>query len=118
MKKHFNPKAISGVSAVLLASLSGSISASDDPFKITDLGNGYMVAETTSQAGDKANTKHSVKSVGNNKLGSGQCGEGQCGTSHANKPDPEYNNSNGEGSPKLGSGQCGEGQCGTDALND
>jgi len=61
--------------------------AGDNPFAMTDLGNGYM-------------------QVADNHKKEGKCGEGKCGEGKkAGAKDKEG---------KCGEGKCGEGKCGAD----
>ena len=89
-----NKKKISPLSTALGASFTISLTISpvahaiDNPFEVTSLGSGYMVAD-----GHEG------------KCGEGKCGEGKCGS----KKDAE--GKCGEG--KCGEGKCGEGKCGS-----
>ncbi len=71
----------------------GTASAADNPFELSDLDAGYMVA-----GGDK-------------HKGEGKCGEGKCGGDKA-----EGEGKCGEGkcgeAKDEGEGKCGEGKCG------
>ena len=84
-----NKKKISPLSTALGASFTISLTispvahATDNPFEVTSLGSGYMVADG-----------HEGK-CGSKKDAEGKCGEGKCG----------------EG--KCGEGKCGEGKCGS-----
>ncbi|MGF1547882.1 MAG: low-complexity protein [Thiotrichales bacterium] len=90
MKNTLSPFALA-----LGASLVGMsvASAQANPFSLTDLGNGYQIADT--QAGDK---KADGK-CGGAKKADGKCGEGKCGGD----------------AKKAVEGKCGEGKCGGDA---
>jgi len=89
-----NKKKISPLSTALGASFTISLTvspiahAADNPFEVTSLENGYMVADG-----------HEGK-CGEGKCGEGKCGEGKCGEGKC-----------GEG--KCGEGKCGEGKCGS-----
>ncbi|GJM04649.1 MAG: hypothetical protein DHS20C09_06400 [marine bacterium B5-7] len=87
-KNKLNPLAIAlGTTFAISLSASPVVNAADNPFNMTDLGSGYMVAEEGS-CGDKKEE--------------GKCGEGKCGDKKA------------EGScgDKKAEGKCGEGKCG------
>ena len=113
MSKHTKKYLASAVTAALASSIGTSIAnANENPFQMTPLNHGYMIADTKGQTPPDDDTKREG-SVGDDKLGSGQCGEGQCGT---NAKSGEGNLKGSKGENKLGSGQCGEGQCGTDAV--
>ena len=99
-----NKKKISPLSTALGASFTISLiispvaHATDNPFEVTSLGSGYMVADG-----------HEGK-CGSKKDAEGKCGckedaEGKCGS----KKDAE--GKCGEG--KCGEGKCGEGKCGS-----
>ena len=89
-----NKKKISPLSTALGASFTISLVvspaalATENPFEVTSLESGYMVAD-----GHEG------------KCGEGKCGEGKCG----DKKDSE--GKCGEG--KCGEGKCGEGKCGS-----
>ena len=79
--------------ATLVTSLAGTTvaNAADNPFSMTELSSGYMVAE-------KAEGKCGEGKCGEGKMkgAEGKCGEGKCG----------------EGKMKGAEGKCGEGKCG------
>ena len=89
-----NKKKISPLSTALGASFTISLTispvahATDNPFEVTSLDSGYMVA-------DGHEGKCGGKKDAEGKCGEGKCGEGKCG----------------EG--KCGEGKCGEGKCGS-----
>ena len=62
--------------------------AAENPFAMSELSSGYMVADSHMEGGDKAKAE-------------GKCGEGKCGGDKA------------EGKTKA-EGKCGEGKCGGD----
>ena len=71
--------------------------AADDPFRVTELSSGYMVADAHGGARkgkDKPCPHDGDDAPAEGKCGEGKCGEGKCG----------------EG--KCGEGKCGEGKCG------
>ncbi len=87
-KRKLNPLAVAlGTTFAISLASSPIVNAADNPFNMTDLGSGYMVAEEGS-CGDKKEE--------------GKCGEGKCGDKKA------------EGScgDKKAEGKCGEGKCG------
>ncbi len=65
--------------------------AAENPFAMSELSSGYMVAENQAEGGDKAKAE-------------GKCGEGKCG---ANKAEGE-----GGAEKAKAEGKCGEGKCG------
>ncbi len=82
--------------AAFVASLAGTsvANAADNPFSMTELSSGYMVAgshEGKCGEGKCGGEKHSKEG----KCGEGKCGEGKCG-----------------GEKKMKEGKCGEGKCG------
>ena len=87
-------KKISPLSTALGASFTISLTvipvvhATDNPFEVTSLGSGYMVADSHE-----------------GKCGEGKCGEGKCG----DKKDSEGKC----GDKKDSEGKCGEGKCGS-----
>ncbi|HKL77358.1 MAG TPA: low-complexity protein [Gammaproteobacteria bacterium] len=91
--------------AVLILGMSGSANVaaeSANPFAMTELGSGYMVAanaegkcgEGKCGGAEKDRTKEQ-------KAGEGKCGEGKCGAK----------NEAGDADKKGGEGKCGEGKC-------
>jgi uncharacterized low-complexity protein len=78
------------VGTAFAASLTAPLaSAASNPFALSGLDNGYMVAEH--------NDGH-TKQMKEGKCGEGKCGEGKCGADKA----------------KMKDGKCGEGKCGAD----
>ena len=75
-----------GVAFVSSMALSGAANAADNPFELSDLDSGYMVA-----GGDKGEE---------GKCGGDKGEEGKCGGDKADKAD------------KGEEGKCGEGKCG------
>ncbi len=83
-KKKISPLSTAlGASFTISLTVSPVVHATDNPFEVTSLGSGYMVADS-----------HEGK-CGEGKCGEGKCGEGKCG----DKKDSE--------------GKCGEGKCGS-----
>ena len=85
--------------------------AADNPFAMSELSSGYMVAEMAEGkcgegkcGGDKAKTE-----------AEGKCGEGKCGGDKA-KTEAEGKCGEGKcgGETKATEGKCGEGKCGGD----
>jgi len=98
-KTVIKPLAIA-LGATFVTSLAGTTiaNAAENPFSMTELPSGYMVA-------DKAEGKCGEGKCGEGKCGSGEqkakegkCGEGKCGEGKSGK----------EG--KCGEGKCGEGK--------
>ena len=77
--------------AAFVASLAGTsvANAADNPFSMTELSSGYMVADS------KEGKCGEGKCGGEKKAEEGKCGEGKCG-----------------GEKKAKEGKCGEGKCG------
>jgi uncharacterized low-complexity protein len=109
MMKHnktLNPIAIA-MSTTFAVSLAASpvVNAAPNPFNMTDLGNGYMIAEEGS-CGDK---KMEEGKCGDKKMEEGKCGdkkmeEGKCGDKKMEEGKC--------GDKKMEEGKCGEGKCG------
>ncbi|HEX7026523.1 MAG TPA: hypothetical protein VF268_04730 [Gammaproteobacteria bacterium] len=80
----------SAVGITLAATLAASplATADQNPFAVSEMSGGYMVAEAEG------------------KCGEGKCGEGKCGEDKA------------EDEGKCGEGKCGEGKCGDAAEED
>ena len=97
-----NPFALALGATALGGALAGSAAlAADDPFQITELSRGYMVADSHGDAAEEGGEETPCTRDGEDgaapaegKCGEGKCGEGKCG----------------EG--KSGEGKCGEGKCG------
>jgi uncharacterized low-complexity protein len=67
-KKKISPlSAALGASFTISLTVSPVVHATDNPFEVTSLGSGYMVADS-----------HEGK-CGEGKCGEGKCGEGKCG---------------------------------------
>ena len=92
-KKKISPlSAALGASFTISLTVSPIVNAADNPFEVTSLGSGYMVADSHE-----------------GKCGEGKCGEGKCG----DKKDSEGKC----GDKKDSEGKCGdkkdsEGKCG------
>ena len=97
-KNKLNPLAVAlGTTFAISLASSPIVNAADNPFNMTDLGSGYMVAEEGS-CGDKKEE--------------GKCGEGKCGDK---KAEGSCGDKKAEGScgDKKEEGKCGEGKCGS-----
>ncbi len=98
-KKKISPLSTAlGASFTISLTVSPVVHATDNPFEVTSLGSGYMVADS-----------HEGK-CGEGKCGEGKCGEGKCG----DKKDSEGKC----GDKKDSEGKCGdkkdsEGKCGS-----
>ena len=95
MSKKLELKPIAAaVGAALTASVITMPTANADanPFGMTDLSSGYMVAEM--EEGKCGEGKCGEGKCGEGKCGEGKCGEGKCGEKKAEE------------------GKCGEGKCG------
>ena len=88
--------------AAFVASLAGTsvANAADNPFSMTELSSGYMVADSKEgkcgegKCGGEKKAEEG-KCGGEKKAEEGKCGEGKCG-----------------GEKKAEEGKCGEGKCG------
>ena len=88
--------------AAFVASLAGTsvANAADNPFSMTELSSGYMVADSKEgkcgegKCGGEKKAEEG-KCGGEKKAAEGKCGEGKCG-----------------GEKKAKEGKCGEGKCG------
>ncbi len=106
MKRTLKPLAAAlGTTFVVALAASPIANAGDNPFSLTEISGGYMVA-------DKAEGKCGEGKCGgakakDTKETEGKCGEGKCGggKSHEAK----------DGGKKTGEGKCGEGKCGGQA---
>ena len=94
--------AIGTTFAVSLA-VSPVVNAADNPFSMTQIESGYMVA-------DGHEGKCGEGKCGDKKEGEGKCGEGKCG----DKKEGEGKCGEGKcGDKKESEGKCGEGKCGS-----
>ena len=109
-KNKLNPLAIAlGTTFAISLSTSPVVNAADNPFNMTDLGSGYMVAEEGSCGDKKAEGKCGEGKCGDKKKAEGKCGEGKCG----DKKKAEGKCGEGKcGDKKKAEGKCGEGKCG------
>ena len=93
--------------AAFVASLAGTsvANAADNPFSMTELPSGYMVADS------KEGKCGEGKCGGEKKAEEGKCGEGKCG---GEKKAKEGKCGEGKcgGEKKAKEGKCGEGKCG------
>ena len=93
--------------AAFVASLAGTsvANAADNPFSMTELSSGYMVADS------KEGKCGEGKCGGEKKAEEGKCGEGKCG---GEKKAEEGKCGEGKcgGEKKAKEGKCGEGKCG------
>ena len=100
----FNPLVVA-VSAALATGAFGisAANADENPFQMTELSSGYMVAD--------AHGATEEGKAGEGKCGEGKCGEGKCGDQETDKEDAEDAEDAAE-EGKAGEGKCGEGKCG------
>jgi uncharacterized low-complexity protein len=96
--------AIAGVAFVSTLSV-GTDAVADNPFELTDLDAGYMLAD--GHKGEEG--KCGEGKCGDDKGEEGKCGEGKCGTD-GEKGEEGKCGSDGE---KGEEGKCGEGKCGS-----
>lgn len=105
-----NPLAATIGAAFMASALSAPVTAAENPFAATDLGQGYQLAEKGMEGScgedKKGEGKCGEGKCGADKKGEGKCGEGKCGA------DKKGEGSCGE--DKKGEGKCGEGKCGAD----
>ena len=97
-----NPLALALGATALGGALAGSAAlAADDPFQITELSRGYMVADSHGGDAEEGGKEKPCPRDGEDGAApaEGQCGEGKCGEGKC-----------GEG--ESGEGKCGEGKCG------
>lgn len=98
-KTNLKPLAVAmGAAFVTSLAGTGTASAASNPFAMSDLSSGYMVAESTEQPA---------------KTMEGKCGEGKCGEkmkmkTQEGKCGEQMKMKEG----KCGEGKCGEGKCG------
>ena len=111
-KTVIKPLAIA-LGATFVTSLAGTTiaNAAENPFSMTELPSGYMVA-------DKHEGKCGEGKCGEGKCGSGEqkakegkCGEGKCGEGKCGEGKMKTEGKCGEGKMKK-EGKCGEGKCG------
>ncbi|MCZ6802921.1 MAG: hypothetical protein O7D86_03025 [Proteobacteria bacterium] len=91
-KNKLNPLAIAlGTTFAISLSASPILNAADNPFAVTQLTNGYMVADNAE----------------------GKCGEGKCGDKKDGEDSCGDKKAEGScGDKKKEEGKCGEGKCG------
>ena len=97
--------AIAGVAFVSSLAVSTTATAADNPFELSDLDAGYMLAD--GHKGEEG--KCGEGKCGDDKGEEGKCGEGKCGD------DKGEEGKCGEGKcgdEKGEEGKCGEGKCG------
>ena len=104
-KTVIKPLAIA-LGATFVTSLAGTTiaNAAENPFSMTELPSGYMVA-------DKAEGKCGEGKCGGKSEKEGKCGEGKCGEGKSEKEGKCGEGKCGEGKSKK-EGKCGEGKCG------
>ena len=100
-KPELNPLVVA-VSAALATCAFGisAANADENPFQMTELSSGYMVADAHG-ATEEGKTEEG-------KCGEGKCGEGKCGGQETDKDGAEDAAEEG----KTEEGKCGEGKCG------
>ncbi len=106
MKRTLKPIAAAiGTTFVVALAASPIANAADNPFSLTEISSGYMVADKAE--GKCGEGKCGEAKAKDTKEAEGKCGEGKCGgeKSHEAK----------DGGKKTGEGKCGEGKCGGQA---
>ena len=93
--------------AAFVASLAGTsvANAADNPFSMTELSSGYMVADS------KEGKCGEGKCGGEKKAEEGKCGEGKCG-GEKKAEEGKCGECKCGGEKKAKEGKCGEGKCG------
>lgn len=96
--------------AVSLA-LSPIASAGQNPFSLTELSGGYMVADSHAEGscGDKKTEGEGKCGEGKDTSAEGKCGEGKCGEKRMAHEGKCGEGKCGEGKKMEGEGKCGEG---------
>ncbi|MYB89462.1 MAG: hypothetical protein F4X93_05840 [Proteobacteria bacterium] len=91
------------VSAVLATGtfVISTANADENPFQMTELSSGYMVADAHGAAQEGATEEEKTEE---GKCGEGKCGEGKCGGEESGADASEDG--------KTEEGKCGEGKCG------
>jgi uncharacterized low-complexity protein len=95
-----------GVAFVSSLAISATAHADENPFAMSDLDTGYMLAahHGKGEEGKCGEGKCGEGHGDDDKGEEGKCGEGKCGEGHGDDDKGE------EG--KCGEGKCGEGKCG------
>ncbi len=83
-----------GIALVTSLASTSVVNAAENPFAMTELSSGYMVAEMAEGKGSEG------------KCGEGKCGEGKCGG--------DDKGAHAHGDKMMKEGKCGEGKCGGD----
>ncbi len=104
MSNKSTPKAVAaaiGAGFLVTAAFSPIVNATENPFSVNVLGNGYMVSQASEAPAPDA--KEGEKKA-EGACGEGKCGEGKCGDMKA--ADGK------DADKKKAEGSCGEGKCG------
>ena len=102
--------AIAGVAFVSsLAVTSTAVADEDNPFELSDLDSGYMLAGH--HKGDEG--KCGEGKCGDDKGDEGKCGEGKCGGDDDKGDEGKCGEGKCGGDDKGEEGKCGEGKCGS-----
>jgi len=98
------------VGAAFVTSLASATvaNAAENPFAMSDMSSGYMVAEMTEGKHGEGMKMEGEGKCGGDKMkkAEGKCGEGKCGGDKMKKEDMKM----------KGEGKCGEGKCGGDKM--
>jgi uncharacterized low-complexity protein len=96
--------------ATFITSLAGTTvaNAAENPFSMTELSSGYMVAEKAEGKCGEGKCGEGKCGEGKTKGAEGKCGEGKCGEGKMKGAEGKC----GEGKTKGKEGKCGEGKCG------
>jgi uncharacterized low-complexity protein len=106
-KLTIKPLAIAAGAAFITSLASTTVAnAAENPFAMSDLSSGYMVAEAAEGKCGEGMKKEGEGKCGEGmkKEGEGKCGEGKCGEGKMKK---EGEGKCGEGMKKEGEGKCG-----------
>lgn len=101
-------------SAFAVSLIAPAANAAENPFGMSALQNGYLLASAHSGAAPAAKAKDDMKAT-DKKMPEGKCGEGKCGGA---KPDAKAKAKADKKSDmkatdkKMPEGKCGEGKCG------
>ncbi|MCY4420269.1 MAG: hypothetical protein OXC42_03330 [Gammaproteobacteria bacterium] len=102
IKSQLNPLVVAVSAALVTGGYGISVANADEnPFELTELSSGYMVADAQGATED-GTTEEGKTEEG--KCGEGKCGEGKCGGQDADEGAADES--------KTGEGKCGEGKCG------
>lgn len=81
----------SAVGIALATTLAASplASADQNPFSVSEMSNGYMVADAEGKCGEGKCGDDKAKAEDEGKCGEGKCGEGKCGADEGDEGDED-----------------------------